>query len=129
MAQNDRSAQTATIFIVHSHSDSHSHSHSHSAVEEVGSCTSLVAIVEADSLGLRHVVHKVRIGVNVYYVSKTPTGADQSRFSVNPTSERRERERDTDRELKPCGDRHCAFNSFGPIGLVYPATGLTWLRS
>lgn len=84
MAQDDRSAQTATTFIVHSHA----HSHSHSAVEEVGSCTSLVAIVEADSLGLRHVVHKVRIGVNVYYVSKTPTGADQSRFSVNPTSGR-----------------------------------------
>lgn len=82
MAQDDRSAQTATTFIVYSHS------HSHSAVEEVGSCTSLVAIVEADSLGLRHVVHKVRIGVNVYYVSKTPTGADQSRFSVNPTSGR-----------------------------------------
>lgn len=84
MAQDDQSAQTATTFIVHSHS----HSHYHSAVEEVGSCTSLVAIVEADSLGLRHVVHKVRIGVNVYYVSKTPTGADQSRFSVNPTSGR-----------------------------------------
>lgn len=80
LAQNDRSAQTATTFIVHSHS------HSHSAVDEVGSCTSIVAIVEADSLRLRHVVHKVRIGVNVYYVSKTPTGADQSRFSVNPTS-------------------------------------------
>lgn len=60
MAQNDRSAQTATTFIVHSHSDSHSHSHSHSAVEEVGSCTSLVAIVEADSLRLRHVVHTYR---------------------------------------------------------------------
>lgn len=52
MAQNDRSAQTATTFIVHSHS--------HSAVDEVGSCTSLVAIVEADSLRLRHVVHTYR---------------------------------------------------------------------
>lgn len=56
MAQNDQSAQTATTFIVHSHSDSHSHS----AVDEVGSCTSIVAIVEADSLRLRHVVHTYR---------------------------------------------------------------------